>query len=99
MALAQKTRRPTSKQDRLETRIDPAVKRLIEQAASLRGTTLTDFVVASAQRAATETIKDFEMLSLRGQAREVFVQAIMHPPAPNRALLTAAQRYKERKGI
>jgi len=99
MALAHKTNRQSSKQERLETRIHPEVKQLIERAANLRGSSVTDFVVASAQRAATETIRDFEMLSLRGKAREVFVNAIMHPAAPNRALRTATQRYKAIKGM
>ncbi len=97
MAHALKAKRPARKQERLEARVTPDLKELIERAANLRGTTLTDFVVASAQRAATETIKDFEMLRLRDEAREVFVHAIMNPPAPNKALLAAAQRYKARK--
>ena len=73
--------------------------RLIERAAQLRGTTVTEFVVVSAQQAARETIKDFEMWSLRGAAREAFVNAILNPPAPNETAWTAAQRYKEQTGL
>jgi uncharacterized protein (DUF1778 family) len=89
----------TRKQQRLEARVTPDQKRLIERAAELRGTTVTEFVVVSAQQAATETIKNFEMLSLRGRAREVFVDAILNPPAPNQALRVAAQRYKKQMGL
>lgn len=74
-------------------------KRLIERAAELRGTSVTEFVVVSAQQAATETIRDFETLSLRDEAREVFVNAILNPPAPNERARAAAQRYKGRMGL
>ena len=57
---------------------------------------MTDFVVASAQQAATATIKDFELLRLDDAAREVFVNALLNPPAPNPAALAAARHYKER---
>ncbi len=50
-------------------------KRLIERAAQLRGSIVTDFVVASAQQAAADTIRDFETLVLRDQARDVFINA------------------------
>jgi uncharacterized protein (DUF1778 family) len=90
-------RRPGSrsrKQQRLEARITPDQKRLIERAAELRGTTVTEFVIASAQQAAADTIKNFEVLILRDQARKVFVQAILNPPLPNEAARAAARRYK-----
>ena len=89
-----KAQRRHTKQERLEARIPAAQKRMLERAASLRGTTLTDFVLASAQEAATKTIKDFEMLSLCDEAREVFIKALLSPPAPNKALHAAADRYK-----
>jgi uncharacterized protein (DUF1778 family) len=86
------------KQQRLEARITPDQKRLIERAANLRGTTVTEFVVASAQQAAAETIRDFEILTLRDEARKVFVDAILNPPPPNQAARSAARRYKAEFG-
>ena len=99
MAPATKTHRRARKQERLEARITPVQKRLIERAAELRGTTVTEFVVDSAQQAAAETIKEFETLSLRDRAREVFVNLILNPPAPNQAALAAARRYKKQMGL
>jgi len=86
------------KQERLEARVTRQQKRLIERAAYLRGTSVTDFVVASAQQAATATIRDSETLGLRDEAREAFVHALLKPPAPNPAARAAARRYKERRG-
>lgn len=60
---------------------------------------MTDFVVWSAQQAATETIKDFEMLTLSGEAREAFVKAFLNPPELTKAAREAAQAYKRYIGI
>jgi uncharacterized protein (DUF1778 family) len=96
---ALKAQRRNTKQERLEARIPPAQKRILERAASLRGTSLSDFVLTSAQEAAMKTIKDFEILSLCDEAREVFINGLMNPPAPNKALRAAADRHKKHTGI
>jgi uncharacterized protein (DUF1778 family) len=96
--MALRTRHASRKQERLEARIAPDQKRLIERAAELRGTTVTEFVVFSAQQEAARTIKDHEVLKLRDQAREVFVSAVLNPAAPNAAMRAAAQRYTEQLG-
>jgi len=87
------------KDKRLEARVTPIQKRLIERAAALRGTSVTDFVVLSAQQAATETIKNFEMLDLSGEAQKKFVNAFLNPPEPTKAAREAAQEYKKYMGI
>jgi uncharacterized protein (DUF1778 family) len=87
------------KEERLEARLTPAQKQLIERAAALRGTSVTEFVVVSAQAAATSAIKDFEVLSLRDEAREVFINAVLNPPAPNKSARSAAERYKKNFGL
>jgi uncharacterized protein (DUF1778 family) len=86
------------KQQRLEARLTPAQKRLIERAAKLRGTSVTAFVVVSAQEAAEKTISDFEMLKLQSEASVLFVNLVLNPPEPNQAARDAARRYKEAMG-
>ena len=86
------------KRQRLEARITLEQKRLIAHAAELSGTTVTEFVVASAQQAARDTIKEFEVLTLRDRARTVFVDAVLNPPPPNQAAQAAARRYKAHLG-
>jgi uncharacterized protein (DUF1778 family) len=90
--------RRSLKKERLEARVTSEQKEMIARAAALRGSSVTEFVVASAQQAAADTIKDFELLTLRDEARNLFVNAVLHPPAPNEAARKAAQRYKERMG-
>ena len=87
------------KEQRLEARVTPEQKKLIERAAKLRGTTVTEFVVLSAQQAAAETIRNHETLVLRDEARDVFVKAILNPPLPNEALRSAARRYNAEMGL
>jgi uncharacterized protein (DUF1778 family) len=91
--------RRSLKEERLEARVTPEQKKLIAQAAALRGTSVTEFVVASAQEAAAEAIKDYGLLSLNGEAREAFVNAVLNPPAPNEAARKAARRYRKQMGL
>ena len=86
------------KLERLEARVTRQQKRLIAHAAHLRGTSVTEFVVSSAQEAAAATIRDAEVLRLDASSSEVFVNALLNPPVPNRAARDAARRYKERVG-
>jgi uncharacterized protein (DUF1778 family) len=81
------------KMERLEARIAPEQKKLLERAANLRGTTLTNFVVASAQQAATATISEFETLTLHAEASRQFADLLLNPPKPNDALRAAAKRH------
>jgi len=83
---------------RLEARISPDLKRRLEYAASLRGATLTEFVVQSAQEAAARTIRENEVLMLSEEARIAFAQLLLNPPRPNRKAMAAARRYKAQFG-
>jgi uncharacterized protein (DUF1778 family) len=81
------------KTERLETRVTPQQKQIIERAAILLGTSTTNFVLMAVQQAASETIRNSETLALRGEASKVFVDALLNPPAPNAALHAAAKRH------
>lgn len=80
---------------RLEARISPEIKSLLQKAADLEGITLTDFVIASVQVAAIATIQKHQTLKLTLEDGEAFVDALLNPPLPNEALLTAAVRYQQ----
>lgn len=80
---------------RLEARISPEIKALLQKAADLEGRTLTDFVVSSVQAEAYRVIERHQTLKLSLEDSEAFVQALLNPPKPNNALKTAARRYKK----
>jgi len=64
-----KARKDPSKLERLAARITLEQKRIIELAAGLRGISVTEFVVVSAHQAATNAIKDYEIILLHDEAR------------------------------
>jgi uncharacterized protein (DUF1778 family) len=95
MAIAEKRRR-ASKLERVEARLRPEQKSRIEYAATLKGTSVSDFMVQNADEAARRTIQEHEVWELSGRDREIFVHALLHPPRPGARLRTAAERYKRR---
>jgi uncharacterized protein (DUF1778 family) len=80
---------------RLEARISPETKALLQKAADLEGRTLTDFVIASVQAEALRVIERHQTLKLSIEDAETFVDALINPPQPNDALKAAARRYKQ----
>jgi uncharacterized protein (DUF1778 family) len=88
----------TARAARLEARISPDLKLRLEYAASLRGATLTEFVVQSAQEAATRAIREHEAMTLSERASRAFAEFLLNPPRPNEKALAAAKRYKAMLG-
>jgi uncharacterized protein (DUF1778 family) len=64
-----------AKKNRLEACLTPEQKMHIERAVQIRGTSISDFVVLSADEAALRTIREQEVLTLNERAREVFANA------------------------
>lgn len=79
--------------ERLEARITPEQKELLQRAAALAGTSLTDFVLTSARRAAERTIREHEVLTLTAREGRAFVEDLLGGAAPAAALLAAAEHY------
>jgi uncharacterized protein (DUF1778 family) len=90
------TVRKTARQrsERVEARVTPEQKKLLERAAALEGRSLTDFVLSSAQAAAADAIARHELLKLAPADQDVFVEALLNPAPPNKALRAAAARYR-----
>ena len=84
--------------ERLDARVSREEKEMIETAASLRGTSASDFVRMATREVALKTIHDHEVLTLSEKARTVFVEALLNPPKPNERAIAAARRYHEEIG-
>lgn len=84
------------KVSRIEARLNPEQKQRIEYAASLKGTSVSDFMVSSADEAAMHTIQEHEVWTLTGRDREAVVEALLHPPEPTAHMKAALQRYRRR---
>ena len=85
---------PPTKRERLEARVSPDQKELIQRAAALTGRSLTDFVVSSAQAAAEEAIRTHAVIRLSARDTAILVEALLNPPEPNEALRAAAEDYR-----
>jgi uncharacterized protein (DUF1778 family) len=83
------------KNARLEARVTEEQKQLMERAAFLRGQNLTEFMVSVLAEAATQTIKDRELLELTERDRATFAEALLNPPTPSEQAQADAQWYKE----
>jgi uncharacterized protein (DUF1778 family) len=83
---------------RLDARVTPEEKRIIETAASLRGISVTNLLRTSVNDAATRIIRESEVLTLAERSRKIFVEALLNPPAPNEKALAAARRFGQEVG-
>src|SRR6266542_5961976 len=90
----QDTVRASGKTARLEARITEEQKKLFLRAAAITGRSLTDFVVLSTHETAVRTVREHDVWTLSARDREVFVSALLKPPAPSKRLREAARRYK-----
>ncbi len=80
---------------RLEARLPNQVMVRLKRAAEIQGRTLTDFVVAAADEAACRAIEQTEIIRLSLEGQRQIAEAILNPPAPNKALKKAAKRHRE----
>jgi uncharacterized protein (DUF1778 family) len=83
---------------RIEAKVTPETKALIQQAADIESSTLADFLSKSAQAAAQQTIANHNVLKLSAEASRAFAEAILNPKEPNQKLKDAAIRYKQEFG-
>lgn len=89
----------TGRGARLEARVSMTQKSLLQRAAQLSGRTLSEFVVVSAQEAATKVILEHDSLRLSKVEQTAFVRALLDPPAPSARLRQAAQTYRKQLGL
>ena len=86
----------TIKSERINLRLSQTAKRRIEHAASVEGTTVSGFIVASALAHAEKAIRDHDTLALGRRDAEVFLDAIVNPRAPNERLRAALEEHARR---
>jgi uncharacterized protein (DUF1778 family) len=83
---------------RLDFRLSPLAKEMIEQAAVVSGQTISDFAVTTLVKSAEEILERHRQRQLSDRDRDLFLKMLDHPPRPNAALRRAAARYKKQQG-
>ncbi|AFY69449.1 protein of unknown function DUF1778 [Thalassoporum mexicanum PCC 7367] len=87
-----------TKTERLEARVTKPQKELLQKAASLRGETLTVFMLNILVEAANKIVHEDQLIQLSQRDREAFVSALLNPPPVNEKAKAAAQEYKKIMG-
>ncbi|MCS6058071.1 DUF1778 domain-containing protein [Klebsiella variicola subsp. variicola] len=82
------------KKQRIDLRLTDDDKSMIEEAAAMTNQTITQFMVASASERAAEVIEQHRRLILSEESRNLVMDAISNPPAPNDRLKRAAKRLQ-----
>ena len=85
----------SAKRERIEARVTADEKEIVQRAATLSGSSLTDFVMRSALEAARATIRAHQVIELSVSDSQTFVAALIDPPEPNENLRALARRYHE----
>jgi uncharacterized protein (DUF1778 family) len=83
---------------RLDLRVAPDEKELIDRAAALTGSNTTDFVRSTTLAAAQEAIRTHEVTRLTSEGSRVFVEVLINPPEPNEHLRALAEEFGESVG-
>ena len=79
------------KKERLELRVAPSAKLLIQRAMAVSGLTAGDLAYEGARR----VLAEHERMLLAGADRDAFLEAVMHPPGPTPKLVAALKRHRE----
>ena len=67
---------------RIELRVARSEKEVIERAAAMSGSSMTDFVRSTMLAASERAVRAHEALALTSEGAAAFVEAITNPPEP-----------------
>lgn len=79
------------KKERIELRVAPSAKQLIQRAMAVTGLTAGDLAYEGARR----VLDEHERMVLAGADRDVFLAALMSPPEPTAKLVAALKRHRD----
>lgn len=88
-----------AKDERLQIRVDPAEKRLLERAAAASHVSLSAFVLQSAAAQATELLAERQIVELSPDAGVAFAEALEAPATVNQRLASALRRPRKFRWI
>ena len=86
-----------SRSERVDLRMTPAAKRTLQQAATVRNKTLTEFLLDTGLNAAFDTLADRRVFQLDAKRWNAFMAALAKPPKNNprlRKLLARKPKWK-----
>lgn len=85
----------TTKDDRLQIRVAPERKRVLEEAAETSHLSVSAFVLQAAELRADEVLLDRGAVRLSSSAAKAFAEALDHPAEVNERLASALRRPRK----
>lgn len=82
----------TTKAQRLQIRVDPERKQLLERAANATHQNLSSFVLGAAARYAEDVLAERDAITLSPQTAQAFSEALAQPARVNERLTAALGR-------
>lgn len=82
------------KTERMELRLAPSAKQIIQRAMSVTGLNAGDLAYEGARR----VLAEHERMLLVGADREAFLEAVRNPPEPTDKLVAALKRHHDLLG-
>ena len=86
-----------NRSERVDLRMTPAAKRTLQQAASVKNKTLTEFLLDIGLNAAFDTLADRRVFQLDAKRWDAFMTALDKPPKDNprlRKLMARKPKWK-----
>jgi len=90
---------PNLKEERLQIRVNPAEKRLLEQAAQSAHLSVSAFVLQAASQQAEQLLAERQNITLTLEAAAAFATALAEPAAVNERLRAALRRPRKFRWI
>lgn len=81
---------------RINVRLPIELKRTIEEAAAALGQTVSEFTISTIVRESRQVLEEAQVTRLSNRDRDSFIAALEADLKPNKALRTAARRYRKR---
>lgn len=89
---------PVSKDSRIDLRVTKEQKALLEQAASIKGVSLSAYTLLHLLPLAQQDIDNRERLTLSNRDRDIFLTALENPPKLKEKLKSAIADYQTKYG-
>ena len=83
------------KESRIDVRVKQEQKELLERAASIKGMSLSAYLLSNSLEKARVEIEQQKKLVLSDRDRDLFIALMSEPPEPNQALVEAMEKYQQ----
>lgn len=90
-----KTATKVPKANRIDLRVNPEQKDLLEKAASLAGLSLSSYLLFHGLQAARADLESHQKLVLSDRDRDLFLSLIEDPPEPCETLKSAMKEFQD----